>query len=388
MTKEDAAIEILKELIRCPSITPSDSGAQDVLIKRLEKAGFEIFDLPFGEGQERIKNFFARIGTGSPHLCFAGHTDVVPPGPEVKWTHPPFAAAEENGLIYGRGTSDMKGGVAAFTAAVLEYLDNLDGELQGSLSFLITGDEEGPAINGTDKVLGWMEQNGHVPDMCLVAEPTNPNYLGQEIKIGRRGSLTGTLSVKGKQGHVAYQHLADNPLPRLVKLLDLLSNLKLDEGSDNFAASNFEITTIDVGNTASNVIPREGKAVFNVRFNDHWSSKTLETFIREKLDESGLDYNLETESNAESFVTKQGFFTDEIVRAIEHITGKKPALTTGGGTSDARFIARACPVAEFGLINATIHQIDEHTARSDMLTLKEIYITLIGNILRKPNQPD
>lgn len=366
-------IDLTQKLIACPSVTPKDAGAQVLLAATLKNIGFECHHLQFGE----VPNLFARLGTGGPHLCFAGHTDVVPPGPESEWTFGPFNPQIKNGVLYGRGASDMKGSIAAFAAGVAAYLDKHK-KFKGSISLLITGDEEGPDnADGTVRVLEWMKDNGHVPDVALVGEPTNPSELGQEIKIGRRGSLTGTITVKGKQGHVAYQKLADNPLPRLVKLLDALASHKFDEGNEFFDATNLEITTIDVGNSASNIIPGSGRAVFNVRFNDKWSAKTLEAKIKEILKSVSGDYTLEARSGSDSFITQPGVWTGTVQKAVADITGKTARTTTSGGTSDARFITKYCPVVEFGGVNATIHQIDENAKVSDLESLAKIYMRIL-----------
>lgn len=368
-------IELTQKLITCPSVTPKDEGALVYLAELLSALGFECHRLDFGEGDDHVPNLFARLGTGAPHICYAGHTDVVPPGPEDAWTYGPFNPHIEDGVLYGRGASDMKGSVAAFTAAVSHYLS--EHKPKGSISLLITGDEEGPAINGTIKVLEWMEANGHIPDVALIGEPTNPDHLGQEIKIGRRGSLTGRLNVSGKQGHVAYQHLADNPMPRLVKILDALTNTTLDTGSEFFPPTNLEITTIDVGNTADNVIPDSGSAKFNIRFNDHWSSDTLSTKIHEIINSCGYEYTLDLVCGAESFLTKPGDWSEVARKAVQDITGKTPEFTTNGGTSDARFVSRYCPVVEFGGINATIHQINENASVQDLEDLTKIFTRML-----------
>ncbi|MGH1378622.1 MAG: succinyl-diaminopimelate desuccinylase [Alphaproteobacteria bacterium] len=364
-------IELTQKLISCPSVTPKDEGALVYLAEQLETLGFTCHHLDFGEGDDHVPNLFARLGTESPHICYAGHTDVVPTGPENEWTYGPFNPHIEDGILYGRGASDMKGSVAAFTAAVSQFLS--ENKPTGSISLLITGDEEGPAINGTIKVLEWMKENNHIPDVALVGEPTNPEHLGQEIKIGRRGSLTGQLSVSGKQGHVAYQHLADNPLPKLVKILDALSNTVLDEGSEFFPPTNLEITTIDVGNTADNVIANSGSAKFNIRFNDHWSSETLSKELYKIIDSCGFEYDLNLTCGAESFLTKPGDWSDTVKQAVNIVTGKTPEFTTNGGTSDARFVVQYCPVVEFGGINATIHQINENASVQDLKDLAKIF---------------
>jgi len=364
-------IALTKALIACPSVTPKDEGAQALLAKELETLGFECHHLSFGEGDARVENLFARLGTETPHICYAGHTDVVPAGHEEAWTHGAFNPVIEDGVLYGRGVSDMKGSVAAFVAAVAAYL--ADNKPAGSISLLITGDEEGVAVNGTVKVLEWMAENGHTPDVCIVGEPTNPDHLGQEIKVGRRGSLNGTLTVSGAQGHVAYQHLADNPLPRLVKILDALASYTFDEGTEFFAPTNLEMTTIDVGNAAPNVIPARGMATFNVRFNDTWSKATLSHKIVEVIESVTENYAIEFEGNAESFITQPDGFAEIVRDAVAEISGKTPAYTTTGGTSDARFIVAHCPVIECGAVNNSIHQIDEHAKVSDLEDLTKIY---------------
>lgn len=364
-------ITLTQKLIACPSVTPEDSGAQDLLATFLSRIGFECHHLPFGEGKDKVPNLFARIGTQGPHLCYAGHTDVVPPGPLESWTYGPFNPEIHDGVLYGRGASDMKGSVAAFAIAVAEHLKN--NPLSGSISLLITGDEEGPAINGTEKVLEWMAENGHTPDVALVGEPTNPDHLGQEIKIGRRGSLSGTISLTGKQGHVAYQHLADNPLPRLVKLLDVLASYRFDDGTTFFPPTNLELTSIDVGNTADNVIPACGTAKFNIRFNDLWTNETLSAKIRDILNGISKDYTLDLTCGAESFITQPGPWSEIVRNAVQDITGEIPDYTTNGGTSDARFIVRHCPVIECGAVNKTIHQIDENASTGDLENLAKIY---------------
>ena len=365
-------IELAQTLIRCPSVTPADAGAQGVLKNVLTPMGFTCTDLPFGD----IVNLHARLGDGGPHLCFSGHTDVVPTGDETRWTDPPFAAVVRDGILYGRGAADMKGNIAAVIAAIDSYI-RTHGKPKGSISVIITGDEEAQAINGTVKILQWMGENGHVPDAAIVVEPTNPDVLGQEIKLGRRGSLTGRLTVRGTQGHTAYPARADNPLPRLVNDLDALATHVFDDGTEFFQPTNLQITTIDVGNPASNVIPGEGRATFNVRFNSLWSAKTLEEHIRHILDNVAPGYELATESNAESFITQPGTLTNLMQNAVAEVTGRTPALTTTGGTSDARFVQLYCPVVEFGLINKTIHKIDECAAVADIEALTVIYRRVI-----------
>ncbi|MCK5284998.1 MAG: succinyl-diaminopimelate desuccinylase [Alphaproteobacteria bacterium] len=369
-------IDLTKALIRCPSVTPLDEGAQELLVDALSALGFECHHLPFGEGEERILNIFARLGTKSPHICYAGHTDVVPSGSLDAWIHDPFDPQIVDGKLYGRGASDMKGSVAAFVAGISDYLKK-HGEPEGSISMLITGDEEAIAKNGTVKVLEWMKEQGHVPDVCLVGEPSNPKILGEEIKVGRRGSLVCQLKVQGKQGHVAYPDRARNPLPSLIKLLDALAGYEFDKGTEFFSATNLEITTIDVGNVADNVIPDSGVAQFGIRFNDMWNQTTLVVKIKEILDSVGAPYDLTCRCSGESFLTEPGAWTDTVRQAVEDITGRTPELTTTGGTSDARFVVKYCPVVEFGLINETIHQINENADVEALEKLTEVFTRIL-----------
>lgn len=368
-----SALSLTKLLIARPSVTPADEGAQAILSEALEEAGFTCEHLPFGDGDKRIENLFAHYGHGDKHLCYAGHTDVVPAGDEDAWTYGPFNPyIDENGILYGRGASDMKGSVAAFTAAAIEFV-KANPEFDGKISLLITGDEEAEAINGTVKVLKWMKDHNQIPDIALVGEPTNPDHIGQEIKIGRRGSLNGYLSVSGKQGHVAYQHLADNPTPKMAEMALALSRYEFDTGNDFFAPTNLEITTIDIGNTATNVIPAEAKATFNIRFNDNWTSASLKDKIKELLDAFGYDYEIAFEGNAESFITKPNDWTQLVQDVVEEVSGKRPEYTTSGGTSDARFIVNYCPVVECGAVNDSIHQVDENAKTSDIEMMSNIY---------------
>lgn len=367
-------LDIAQKLISFPSVTPKDEGAQNYLKSLLEPLGFEIYDLPFeGRGSYRVENFFARRGSDGPHICFAGHTDVVPAGDEAAWSVPPFAGTVRDDMLIGRGASDMKGEIAAFVAAVQAFLRDHPTFDQGSISLLITGDEESDAINGTSRVLEWMKDNDHIPDVCIVGEPSNPDYMGQEIKIGRRGSLSGKITVKGKQGHVAYPDRADNPLPRLIKYLDALASTVFDRGSAYFPPSNLEITTIDVGNSAGNVIPAKGAASFNIRFSDRWTMETLEEKITAVLDSVGRDYDIAFTRGAHSFLTHPGAWTAMAAAAVEKITGHKPAMTTNGGTSDARFVSLYCPVVEFGMVNKTIHQVDEFCTLPQLEKCEAVY---------------
>jgi succinyl-diaminopimelate desuccinylase len=372
------ALSIARDLLRCPSVTPADAGALGVLQNVLNGAGFEVHRVSFSEpGAADIDNLYARIGADRPHITFAGHTDVVPPGDESAWTHGAFAGEVKDGFLYGRGAVDMKGGIACSIAAVLDYLAANGGKPNGSISFLITGDEEDIAVNGTVKLLQWAAARGEKFDHCVLGEPSNVEELGDCIKVGRRGSLSGTLYVDGIQGHVAYPHRASNPVPDIAALIMALSNEPLDLGSAHFQASNLEFTSVDVGNTASNVIPGQARAKFNIRFNDHHSQESLRTLIEQRLMKATgnrIRARIAWEpSNSDVFVIKPGGFTDLVVAAIEEVTGRKPDLNTGGGTSDARFITRYCPVIEFGLVGQTMHQIDERTPVADLEKLTKIY---------------
>jgi len=374
-------VDLTQNLIRCASVTPEDAGAQAVLIDPLKSMGFEIFDLPF-EGRESypVKNFFARLGAGTPHICYSGHTDVVPAGDDTAWRYPPFEAAIDNGVMYGRGTSDMKGANAAFVTAISKFLESHK-DFKGSISVMITGDEEADAINGSQRILEWMKENNHIPDMCLVGESSNVKELGEEIKIGRRGAISGKLTVTGKQGHTAYQHLADNPLPRLAAMASALNDIEFDQGTEHFPPTNLELTTIDVGNKADNVIPAAGFLKFNVRFNTHWTTESLEQKIRDTLDTITKNYALEMEGNANPFITTPGPWTKNVFNIVKRHTNREPKLSTSGGTSDARFVAQYCPVVEFGLTNETIHQIDENLKIPDLHKLVEIYADIIENTI-------
>ena len=376
------AVSITRDLVRCPSVTPADAGALGVLENLLKNAGFEVHRVTFSEpGTADIDNLYARIGSSAPHITFAGHTDVVPPGDEAAWTLGAFSGEVKDGYLYGRGAVDMKGGIACSVAAVLQYLQDHGGKPQengnGSISFLITGDEEDVSINGTVKLLKWCAERGEKFDHCVLGEPSNVEVLGDMIKIGRRGSQSGTLVVDGVQGHVAYPHRASNPVPDISRLIVALSDEPLDHGSAQFQASNLEFTTVDVGNTASNVIPGQARAKFNIRYNDNHTQESLRQLVDERLAKAcgnriraHIDWQ---PSNSNVFVTQPGPFTDLAVAAIEEITGRKPELSTSGGTSDARFISSYCPVIEFGLVGQTMHQIDERTPVADLEKLTRIY---------------
>ena len=372
------ALTIAQELLRCPSVTPADAGALGVLERLLRDAGFDTHRVTFSEeGHADIDNLYARIGNAAPHITFAGHTDVVPAGDVAAWTHDAFSGDVAGGYLYGRGAVDMKGGIACSVAAVLDYLAAHDGTPKGSISFLITGDEEDVAVNGTIKLLQWAADRGERFDHCVLGEPSNVATLGDCIKIGRRGSLSGTLTVEGVQGHVAYPHRAVNPVPQIAILIAALSSEPLDQGNAEFQASNLEFTSVDVGNRASNVIPARATAKFNIRFNDIHTQASLRDLIQARLTAAcgnSIRASIAWEpSNAGSFVTKPGPFTDLVVDAIKEVTGRTPDLNTGGGTSDARFITHYCPVIEFGLVGQTMHQIDERTPVADLQKLTAIY---------------
>ena len=367
-------VTLTQELIRCPSVTPIEAGAITLLQETLTEMGFTCHRMTFEEeGTEPVENLYARLGTSQPNLCFAGHTDVVPVGQEDAWSFGPFSGDIIDGNICGRGAADMKGGIAAFVAAVSHFLDENQMPADKSISFLITGDEEGPSVNGTKKVLQWMAENSEEIDLCIVGEPTNPSYLGEMIKLGRRGSVSFILDVFGQQGHVAYPHLADNPMPKIIKLADEIANCQLDEGSEHFQPSNLEITSIDVGNDATNIIPEQGRIRFNIRFNDHHTGTELVQKIDDICKKHGVDYKLTDMISGESFITDPGRLTDMVQNAAEKVTGHRPELSTTGGTSDARFITNYCPVIEFGIIGKTMHKVDEHVAVQDLQDLTEIY---------------
>jgi succinyl-diaminopimelate desuccinylase len=365
---------LLVELIRRPSVTPSAGEALAFLASRLAALGFSVERPAFGEGGERVENLYARLGEGRPCFVFAGHVDVVPPGDEARWRHGPFAGERADGYVYGRGAVDMKGGIAAMVAAVARHLEKA-GPPRGAIAFLVTGDEEGPAINGTVKLLEWAKRRGEAFDHCVLGEPTNPTVMGEMIKIGRRGSLSATLTVQGKQGHVAYPQLADNPLHRVPAYISALTQ-PLDEGSAHFDASSLQIVSIDTQNPASNVIPASTKLRLNIRFNDRWSPTTLSAEIdrrcRKAAGNTGFGLDFEP-TNSVSFLAEPGAFVEMVTRAIAAETGRTPALSTSGGTSDARFIKDYCPVIEFGLVGDSMHAIDERAAIADLESLTRIY---------------
>ncbi|WP_323993749.1 succinyl-diaminopimelate desuccinylase [Nguyenibacter sp. L1] len=373
------ALDLAQALIRAASVTPDDGSAIGVLAACLRGLGFTVVDLPFGDGAQRTPNLFARLGQGAPHLCFAGHTDVVPPG-QAGWSCDPFAAELRGGVLYGRGACDMKGGIAAFVGAVERVLAS-GRPLSGSVSLLITGDEEGAAAFGTVKVLEWMKDSGQIPDFCLVGEPTNPERLGDVIKIGRRGSLNARIVVPGIQGHVAYPHRADNPVHRLLAILSEVTARPLDEGTDWFEPSSLQVTSVDVGNDATNVIPGRAEARLNIRFNDLHTGQGLADWIAGIVTAHAPAAELHVRISGEAFRTEPTPELDVLVAAIRGATGRTPRLDTGGGTSDARFISRYCPVAEFGLVGASMHKVDEHVPVSDLLALTDIYAAFLERLV-------
>jgi succinyl-diaminopimelate desuccinylase len=386
-------VELTQALIRRPSVTPADAGAMDVLQRILEGLGFTCRRMPFegpgGEGvHARIENLYARRGTASPNLCFAGHTDVVPTGAETGWTADPFLAEVKDGILFGRGAVDMKGGIAAWVSAVAAVIAETQAEgrdLEGSLSFLITGDEEGPALHGTKRVVETLIAEGEIIDACVVGEPSSQAVLGDMIKIGRRGSLNTWITVEGKQGHVAYPHRAANPAPVLVRLLAALDAHALDNGYEAFQPSNLEITTIDIGNPATNVIPAEARARLNIRFNPGHTGDSLMTFLNGEAArfeaETGLTIRLEHMCSGEAFLTQQGPFVTAVQDAVEAELGVRPEASTTGGTSDARFIRALCPVLELGLVGVTMHQYDERTPTADIEALARVYRRVIDSVL-------
>ncbi|MGB2461658.1 MAG: succinyl-diaminopimelate desuccinylase [Candidatus Puniceispirillaceae bacterium] len=381
MDRTSQAVLLAQRLVQCPSVTPREGGALDLLEAELTAMGCACTRLPFGEAEERVDNLFARWGTGGPHFAFAGHTDVVPPGDTAAWTHDPFSGEIVDGRLHGRGAADMKGGVAAFVAATARFLETPP--QQGSISFLITGDEEGDAINGTTRMVDWVRDNDQVPDMCLVGEPTNVSEMGDVIKNGRRGSLSCKLTVTGIQGHVAYPHLADNPLTHLLAMLAPVNGCELDGGTEFFDPSTANVTSIDVGNKAGNVIPASATAQFNIRFNTVHSADSLIGWLEEHFDRVGGTWEAHWKATAHPFLTPPGQLTDMIADATEKIVGRRPKLSTNGGTSDARFITNICPVAEFGLVGRTMHKIDEQVAVEDIDSLTDIYTHILNSFFEQ-----
>ena len=372
-------VELTRDLIRCPSITPAEAGALDVLQRALEGVGFTCHRLKFSTpGTPDVDNLYARVGRADGlNFCFAGHIDVVATGDRASWSADPFGAELRGKDLYGRGAADMKGAIAAFAAAAARFVKSQGGALPGAVSLLITGDEEGPAINGTKRVLEWLKERGEKLGACIVGEPTNPTQLGEMIKIGRRGSMTGWLTVRGIQGHAAYPQLADNPIHRMLRMLTRITERPLDNGTAHFQPSTLQISTIDVGNSTTNVIPGEARAAFNIRFNDRHTSLGLDRWLRDELDAVGGDYDLKITVSGEAFLTPPGPLSELISRSVESVLGVKPELSTTGGTSDARFIKDFCPVAEFGLAGATMHKVDERVSVADIRALTDIYAAIL-----------
>ncbi|WP_374514673.1 succinyl-diaminopimelate desuccinylase [Brevundimonas sp.] len=374
-------VELTRDLIRKPSVTPADEGAMDVLERALTHLGFHCRRMPF----EGVENLYARRGTAAPNLCFAGHTDVVPTGSPEAWSAAPFEAEVRDGILYGRGAVDMKGGIAAWIAAVSRVL--ADGDLPGSLSFLITGDEEGPALHGTKKVVEALMAEGEVIDACIVGEPSSQHALGDMIKIGRRGSLNTWITVHGRQGHVAYPDRAANPVPVLARLAARLADHRLDDGYEAFQPSNLELTTLDVGNPATNLIPAEARGRLNIRFNPSHTGEQLMAWLNAEAGraqaESGLRVELEHLHSGDAFLTEAGPFVVGVQDAVEAVTGRRPEASTTGGTSDARFIRAMCPVLELGLVGQTMHQIDERAPTAEIEQLAEVYRQVIETFFER-----
>ena len=372
-------VDLTAKLVRCASVTPANDGALEVLEEVLDAAGFDCTRVDRGG----ICNLFARWGNkgNTKSFGFNGHTDVVPIGDEADWSMPPFGAEIKDGIMYGRGTTDMKSGVAAFVAAAVDFVK--DTPPDGSIVLAITGDEEGDALDGTTALLDYMTENGERMDVCLVGEPTCPERMGDMIKIGRRGSMNAHFKVTGKQGHAAYPHRANNPLPAMVRLMDRLASHELDQGSDHFDPSTLAVVTVDTGNKATNVIPAQCRGAVNIRFNDHHSGASLSDWLRGEADkiaeEFGLQVDVEIKISGESFITPPGALSDLVAGAVEAETGVQPELSTTGGTSDARFVKAHCPVVEFGLVGQSMHQVDEHVRVEHIEQLKSIYVRVLRN---------
>ena len=376
-------LQLAKELIKFPSITPVDAGIMGFLEKKLKKIGFKTKILEFRDKNSKpVKNLYARLGNKTPNFCYAGHLDIVPPGNIKDWTVNPFKPSIKGGHLIGRGANDMKSSIAAFVSAVSTFLNN-NKKFQGSISFLITGDEEGDAINGTKKVVDYLKKKKEKINFCLVGEPTNPNKLGEMIKIGRRGSLTGKLTIHGVQGHVAYPHRANNPSTTLIKILDTLKNIKFDNGTDNFQPSNLEVTKLNINNNADNVIPGSAEAIFNIRFNDKHSSsslkKRLNKIFQKICKKKKCKFTIEYRISGEAFLTKPNATTFMVQNIVKKITKIKPKLSTTGGTSDARFIKDISPCLEFGLVGKTMHKVDEAVSLNDLKKLTKIYSLILEN---------
>ena len=374
-------LKLAKELIRRPSITPKDAGVINLLAKNLRSLGFKCQLINF----KNIKNLYAKLGKSSPNFCYAGHTDVVPPGNISDWSVNPFKPTVKNNKLIGRGANDMKASIACFVAAVSRFKAK-NKKFNGSISLLITGDEEGVAINGTKRVVEYLKRKREKINFCLIGEPTNPNKLGEMIKIGRRGSMTGRLTIIGTQGHVAYPHRANNPSSTMVNILKKIKEIKLDKGTKNFQASNLEITKINIDNNADNVIPGSADTVFNIRFNNKHSSSSLKrklnAIFKTITKKAKCKFRVRYEVSGESFLTKPNKTTYMIQNSIKKITGIKPKLSTAGGTSDARFIRKIAPCLEFGLVGKTMHKIDESVPVSDLKKLTNIYQNILENYLK------
>jgi len=374
------AVDLTSKLIRCESITPKSAGAIELLISYLEPLGFKCEKINFGEGIEKVENLYARFGTKGPNICFAGHVDVVPTGDIKKWSMDPFGGEIKQGKIWGRGAADMKSGIAAFLSSVSNFLSKeKDFEKIGSISFLITSDEEGKAINGTKKVVEWLEEKEEKITACIVGEPTNVSEMGDTIKVGRRGSFTGFLKVKGVQGHVGYPHLADNPINSLIKMLEPFVKIYLDEGTENFQPSSVMVTSVDVNNNVDNVIPGEVSATFNIRFNNLHTINSLKAMLKNQFNKITQNYEFDYYCNAEPFLTSDEFLKTTIEKAIKSVVKINPKQSTSGGTSDARFISKICPVIEFGLVGKTMHKIDENVDVDDITKLVSIYSFFLSN---------
>ena len=373
-------IELTSELIQCKSITPKSEGSLDIIISYLEPLGFNCERIDFGEGIEKVENLYARFGNIEPNIAFAGHVDVVPTGDINNWSINPFGGEVKEGKVWGRGAADMKSGIAAFIAAVSDFLkDNKNLKDFGSISFIITSDEEGKAINGTKKVVDWLKAKSETISGCIVGEPTNVTRMGDTLKIGRRGSFTGSLTVTGIQGHVGYPHLAENPINSLLKMLEPFSKIYLDEGTKDFQPSSIMITSIDVNNDASNVIPGEVKAKFNIRFNTLHSASSLKAMLEKQFSDITSNYKFDFFCNAEPFLTNDDFLKTTLQKAIQKVVNINPEKSTSGGTSDARFISKICPVIEFGLVGKTMHKIDENVEVNDIINLTKIYNQFLFN---------
>lgn len=378
-------IEVAQKLLRCPSVTPEEGGALTVLEELLTPLGFKCERVTFSEpGTPDVENLYARLGDSGPHLAFAGHTDVVPPGNLDDWTHPPFSGILDGDWLYGRGAVDMKGAIAAFVAAVSLLLQESGGKVNGSISLIVTGDEEGPGVNGTRKVMEWLKERGELPDWCIVGEPTSQHALCDTVKIGRRGSLNATLTVRGKQGHSAYPKQADNPVHRMVAALHSLTSEPLDQGSAHFEPSTLQITSIDVGNTATNVIPARATARFNVRFNDLHDGDSVAKWLRQRIFDAAPNHDLDIKVSGESFLCEPGVLCETLRDAVAGVMRYRPVAGTGGGTSDARFIKDYCEVAELGLRNVMAHQTDERVVKGDLLYLADIYAGAVARLLPDP----